>query len=450
MNEVANSKAQATGDHGSPGGVAVSSELSGADAKSCIVDTMRQWCLQSFGSRLQAIVLTGSLARNEATWQQTGNGLQFLSDAEFMVIMRDKEEIPSAAQVTLICRGAEEELRNRGVLCNLSFGAVHESFLLNLGTTIFGYELLTCGQVVYGDPDILSKVDGIPNVSHEDAWRMLANRTVELLEIVPELVDSEEPLSEAAQYRVTKLYCDMATSVLPFKQEFVAGYQARADRLCDLHAHGLLSDLPFDVDSFVNLVRRCTRYKILHCWDGGSPFTRKDSVQVAITALRSLWTWELAQIHGTAMTTPEALLQLHMRRQRLKDRLRGWAFVVRRRGLLDSLRHGWRWFGLMRLASPRYCVYAAGLNVVSTFEFPGSSRATCGSVATSPEDAQLKTGNSKLETALNQLETRNSKLEPVLNWLPIVNFAARTAPDEKDITQAILSNYREFLMETRA
>jgi hypothetical protein len=430
--------------------VAVSSELSGADAKSCIDDTMRRWCLQSFGSRLQAIVLTGSLARNEATWQQTGNGLQFLSDAEFMVIIRDKQEIPSAAQVTLICRGAEEELRNRGVVCKLSFGAVHESFLLNWGATIFGHELLTCGEVVYGDPDILrNKVQSPPNVSLEDAWRMLANRTVELLDIVPELVDGEEPLSEAAQYRVTKLYCDMATSVLPFKQEFVAGYQARADRLCALHAHGLLSDLPFDVDWFVNLVRRCTRYKILHCWDGDSPFTRKDSVQVAIAALRSLWAWELAQIHGSTMTTPDALLQLHVRKQRLKDRLRGWAFVVRRRGTLDSLRHGWRWLGLMRLASPRYCVYAAGLSAVSSFEFQVSSQTTCGSVLNS-ESHQLETGNSKLETALNQLETRNWKLETASNWLPMANFAVRTMPDEKDVAQAILWNYREFLVETRA
>jgi hypothetical protein len=389
---------------------------------------MRQWCLQTLGPRLKALVLTGSLARDEATWQPTDQGIRFLSDAEFMVIVEDKAEIPTPEMVTLICSGAEEELRNQGVLCKLSFGAVRESFLLNLGETIFGYELLTCGEVVYGDPDILLKKGrGDPSVSREDAWRMLANRTIELLEIVPELVDDRALLSEAAQYRLTKLYCDMATSILVFKQQFVAGYRARATKLGELHAHGLLSDLPLDGDWFAGLVRRCTDYKISHAWDGPSPFSTPDSVQQAVSALRSLWTWELAQMHGTTMPSLDAMLRLHMRKQKLKHRLRGWAFVVRRRGMLDSLRHGWRWLRLLRLASPRYCVYAAGLHAVLSFEFPVSSTA-----------------------GLGQLETWNSKLATVSNWLPIANFSVRSAPDEKDVAEAILWNYREFLVETRA
>ena len=429
MNEVANSAGQMPGSHSAAGGVALSSGSRDSDAKSRISDTMGRWCSQSLGPRLKAIVLTGSLARNEATWQQTDHGVQFLSDAEFIVIVKDKEALPSPELVTLICRGAEEELRNQGVLCKLSFGAVRESFLLSLGDTIFGHELLTCGEVVYGDRDIL-KVRGAGHVSQEDAWRMLANRTVELLEIVPELLDGVAQLSEAAQYRLTKLYCDMATSILVFKQEFVAGYQARANKLCDVHAHGLLSDLPFDADWFVAMVRRCTDYKISHSWDGASPFARPESVQQAVTVLCSLWTWELAQMHGNAMSTPEAMLRLHMQQQALKDRLRGWAFVVRRRGMRDSLRHGWRWLRLLCSASPRYCVYAAGLHAVSGFEFPVSSASD--------------------SAGLGQLETWNSKLEAVSRWLPIANFSVRTAPDDKDIAEAILWNYREFLVETRA
>jgi hypothetical protein len=398
---------------------------------------MRQWCLETLGPRLKALVLTGSLARDEATWRQTDHGMHFLSDAEFMVIVEDKAEIPAPEQVTLICSGAEEELRNQGVLCKLSFGAVHESFLLNLGETIFGYELLACGEVVYGDPDILlKKARGDASVSREDAWRMLANRTIELLEIAPELGDGRALLSEAAQYRLTKLYCDMATSILVFKQQFIAGYRARATKLGELHAHGLLSDLPLDGDWFVALVRRCTDYKISHSWDGDSPFVRRDSVEQAIAVLRSLWAWELAQMHGAAMTSPDDMLRVHMRKQKLRDRLRGWAFVVRRRGTLDSVRHGWQWLRLLRLASPRYCVYAAGLNAVSSFEFPVSSEGMPGPAHDSPTPRQL--------------ETRNSRLETALNWLPIANFSVRTAPDEKDVAEKILSNYREFLVETRA
>ncbi len=431
MNEVANSEGRISANHPPAGVVALSSGPRGADAGACIADTMRRWCVQSLGTRVEAIVLTGSLARNEATWQQTDHGVQFLSDAEFMVIVKGKGEIPSPPLVTLICRGAEEELRNHGVLCKLSFGAVHEPFLLNLGATIFGYELLTCGQVIYGDPGILlNKAGSVAGVSQEDAWRMLANRTVELLEIVPELLENPGQLSEAAQYRLTKLYCDMATSVLAFKHEFIAGYQARADKLCDLQAQGRLSDLPFGADWFVDMVRRCTEYKIRHCWDGASPFTSRDSVQQAIAALRSLWVWELGQMHGITSSSPDALLKLHMQKQKLEDRLRGWAYVAKRRGMLDSLRHNWRWLRLLRFASPRYCVYAAGLDAVSSLESPVSSAARCAD--------------------MGRLETWNSKLEAVSHWLPIADFPVRTAPDERDIAEAILWNYREFLVETRA
>ena len=133
---------------------------------------------------------------------------------------------------------------------------------------------------------------------------------------------------------------------------------------------------------------------------------------------------------GVEMSSPDAMLRLHMRKQHLKERLRGWAFVVRRRGMVDSLRRGWRWLRLSRFASPRYCVYAAGLNAGSSFEY-SVSRAT----------------NS---TGLGQLETWNSKLKSVSSWLPIANFPARTAPDGRDIAEAILWNYHEFVVETRA
>jgi len=426
-----NSDERVSSSHSTAGGLAVSSAPRDTGAKSRIADTMRRWCLQTLGVRLKAVVLTGSLARNEATWQPTGDAISFLSDAEFVVIVDDKEEIPSPALIMLITKGAEEELRNYGVLCKLSFAAVHESFLLDLDETIFGYELLSCGEVVYGDPAILRSKAGLATrINQEDAWRMLANRTVELLEIVPEFVNGPDRLSEAAQYRLTKLYCDMATSVLAFKQQFTPGYQARAGKLCDLHTRSRLSDLPFDGDWFVDMVRRCTGYKVGLGWQGDSPVASPHSVRVAVAALRSLWTWELAQMHATEMTSPETMLKLHMQKQKLQDRLRGWAFVVRRRGMLDSLRHGWRWLRLSRLASPRYCVYAAALHAVSRFEFQVSSTAN--------------------PAGLSRLETRNLKLGAMLNWLPIPNLSVRTVPDEKDIAEAILWNYREFLVETRA
>jgi hypothetical protein len=397
-----------------------------AEAKFYIGDTMRRWCFQSLGPALKAVILTGSLARNEATWRQAESGMQFLSDAEFIVIFKEKHELPSPALVTLICHAAEEDLRNQGVLCKVSFSAAYESYLLELGETVFGYELLNCGEVLYGEPDILlSKTrDAGVQISEEDGWRLLANRTLELLEIVPELLTGKPELSEAAQYRLTKLYCDMATSILVFKHQFVTGYQSRAEALRSLHECGLLSELPFDVDGFVRMVGRCTAYKIQQVWDGPSPFATRDSVQEAVVILRSLWAWELGQMNVIARSAPETALRLHMRNQDSRARLRGWAFVARRRGVLDFFRHGWQWLQLARVASPRYCVYAATLSFWSN----------------------TKTGVA-LETAI---ESSGSGEFETRQWLPIGRPLGGNSTDAADLASAILWNYREFLVETNA
>jgi hypothetical protein len=419
-----------------------------AKAKFYIGDTMRRWCLQSLGTGLKAVILTGSLARNEATWRQAESGMQFLSDAEFIVIFKERHELPSAALVTLICNGAEEELRNQGVLCKLSFSAAYESYLLELGETVFGYELLNCGEVLYGDPDILlSKTRNTDiQISEEDGWRLLANRTLELLEIVPELLGDNEQLSEAAQYRLTKLYCDMATSILVFKHQFVSGYQGRSEALHGLQQRGLLSDLPFDIDGFVRRVAQCTEYKIHQVWDGPSPFLTRDSVQEAVGILRLLWAWELAQMGGVARSSPETVRRLHMRNQDLKTRLRGWAFVMRRRGVLDCLRYGWRWLHLMRISSPRYCVYAATLGfwrsletAVSSFGFQVSSEASSKTTTEAPASSGFEHRDSKLET-----------LDSARNWLPIGSPFGGASTSVNDLAKAILWNYQEFLVETTA
>jgi len=78
--------------------------------------------------------------------------------------------------------------------------------------------------VLYGDPELL--LSRAPRadiqVTLEDGWRMLANRTVELLEILPELAAGKALLSDAAQYRLTKLYLDPG--------DLAAGLQARIRR----------------------------------------------------------------------------------------------------------------------------------------------------------------------------------------------------------------------------
>ena len=386
-----------------------------------IADAMRRWCFQVWGPNLKAVILTGSLARNEATFREEDGVVHFLSDAEFVVILHDRAELPPKQTSLLICRGAEDELRNQGVECKLDLGAVRESYLSNLGETIFGYELLTCGEVVYGDPEIVLARARIATrkISLEDGWRLLANRTVELLEILPELSAGGAFLSEGAQYRLTKLYLDMATSLLVFKREFVAGYTARAQALCELRERDTLGDLPFNADRFIEIVRRCAAYKITSMWAGDSPFAERECVGRAIADLLNLWSWELARMNGVETDSPDVLLSVHMRRQRMRARLRGWLYAVRREGPGASLRYTMSWLRLSRWASPRYCVYRAALNVWMNLSINGAD--------------ELKVDGSAARV-----------------WLPVPEPDLEGKHILAGLVDAILWNYHEFLVGTRS
>ena len=320
-----------------------------ARAKFLIANAMRRWCIQSLGPRLKAVILTGSLARDEATFLQAGGRVHFLSDAEFILILQDRTQLPEEETITLICRAAEDELRNLNVVCKLSLGAAHESYLSRLGGTIFGYELLTCGEVVYGNCDLIATQgeQASRNISREDAWRLLANRAVELLNILPE-VTARGMLSDAAQYRLIKLYLDMAASLLVFKGEFVAGYRARTEKLRELQAQGNLADLPLETDQFVQIVQRCTEFKIKNAWPGNSLFVSGDFLKHAVSDLCLLWSWELAkmnaaEVHDSGCRAPDPHAP-----QPLSARLRGWLYAARREGAGRSLSHLARWLRLMR------------------------------------------------------------------------------------------------------
>lgn len=150
-------------------------------------------------------------------------------------------------------------------------------------------------------------------------------------------------------------------------------------------------------------------------------------------------------MHGIEMSSPRSMHRLHMQRQSWKDRMRGWAFVVRRRGALDTVRHVWRWLHLLRLASPRYCVYAAALAYWSNLEM-AVPRVECPVSSGTPEQTP--------KDLIAEFEILNLKLgttfETTRNWLPISSPFADPAVSTSDLAKAILWNYQEFLVETTA
>jgi hypothetical protein len=295
---------------------------------------------------LRAIVLNGSLARGEGTWMQG----RLVSDAEFLAVFEDRAALPGPDHIDKLSCAIEAEL---GIHAVISPVPLH--YLRSLEPHLFAYELRIHGRVLWGEDRILALVppfepDRIPL---DDAFRLLSNRMIELLEAL--CVEGNE---EIASYRALKLVLDMGTSYLLFEDTYRPSYRARAARLQVL-ARAKKDGCPF-LPVLARRVAHATRVKL---GETGSGF---DLTPEIVDEVRELWRWELEQLtrlHGAA--SDRDLLRQWMRSQPWAARMRGWASLFRRCGFrpLAHFRFG---------ASPRSLVYAATAELF--FALPGASR----------------------------------------------------------------------------
>ncbi|HEX9868067.1 MAG TPA: hypothetical protein VGC99_05630 [Candidatus Tectomicrobia bacterium] len=357
--------------------------------KSAICEQTTRRCLEHFGGTLRAIILTGSLARDEATFVEEGNGWSLLGDVEFVLIFDEGAPLPPVPGIDLLREKIEEGLLQQNIRGHVSLSAVYPAFLRRLRPRIFAYELRTCGQVVWGDRQILFLIPifSPSDIPLEDAWRLLCNRMVELLEVADELAGTPATLSWRVYYRTVKLYLDMATSYLVFVGAYEPTYRGRAEKLYLLADSATPGDaLPFPLADFAERVIACTQAKLLG--PRSSPLLpfevrEKDKVALpldgggegwgwpgkgpgmafweeAVAYARSLWRWELARLTGEeGQQADSVLMKSWMQRQPFHHRLRGWLYVLRQRGWHRSWRDWPRWGRRGWQASPRYLVYAA-------------------------------------------------------------------------------------------
>ena len=119
-------------------------------------------CRETFGTHLRAVVLTGSLARNEESYIYHEGKAILQSDVEALVVLHDDAPLPSRQASRSLCQLAGEFLAARGVSVEVSLSVVHGAYLRHLPPHIYSYELRSCGVVLFGEPTILSL---IPNLS---------------------------------------------------------------------------------------------------------------------------------------------------------------------------------------------------------------------------------------------------------------------------------------------
>ncbi len=387
-------------------------------AKAIICEEAARASTARFGAALRAGVLTGSLARDEATFIDEGAHWSLLGDADFFLVFQDRAHLPSPPAIEAVKQEVERILYRKGFLASVGLAPVHGSYFRKLPPHIAAYELLTCGRVVWGDRDVLSLVPRFApaEISLEDAWRLLANRIIEQLEAVASVDQPGDALSRDAQYCTVKLYLDMATSYLVFAGRYLPTYRGREQALRHLAEDAFAqADSPFPLRPFADRVSACTQFKL-----EGRPILEppRDLWEDAVHFAHLLWRWELMRLTGEASQMSDSELMFRwMQRQPVKARIRGWASVLRRCGWHRSWRQWPRWVRLGWRASPRYWVYSVATEVF--FRLPHLLLRECG--------RQESDFDSKpLVARLPFLDQPNQQLGPRawqrLSWLTSLNY----------------------------
>lgn len=316
-----------------------------------------------FGSGLRAVILTGSLSREEATMLAKDGGWQFLSDAEFLVLFHERFRLPSAADMLSAGTQAEAALAERNVQCHISSSACHVDYLSDLRPHIFAYELHECGDVVWGDRSVLQSIRGFStaDIPLEDGWRLLSNRMVEHVEGFAAWERFSPGIQGKSFYNTVKLCLDAATSLLLFAGCYEPTYRRRAERLRELSRDQneiQKLSLPFSLQEFAELVSFCTSRKLSperESWNE-APWAFWEK---AVGCAAQLWDWELARMTGISTPLSSEELMAHWTKsQSLIRNLRGWSYVLRRSPWQASLVSWPRWSWQALQGSPRYRVYA--------------------------------------------------------------------------------------------
>jgi hypothetical protein len=407
-----------------PHPVQIGADVDSADLVTSVAREVVCAVVRRFKPQLRALVLTGSMARQEATFVKVSGGWAALGDCESLLVFEPHEALPDSTQVADLQQEIELRLKQLGMACPIGLSAVHPRYLGNLQPHIYGYELRTCGHVVWGDAGILALIPPFEPcaIPREDAWRMLCNRMIEQLAATGEGHQPEDALPTPAGYKTIKLCLDLATSLLLFCDEYAPTYQARCARLQRL-AEKLpaMEDLPFPLQPFAALVEKATHWKLFPAPRArdAAPSLRPRVWDYA----RRLWRWELLRLTGAPEELSNAcLVRCWMRFQPLPQRLRGWASLARRQGWLASWRDWPHWAHLGVQGSPRHWIYMAGGELF--FRLP-SLRDEGG------------------ETCPHH------DLQTWRKWLPVQpERAADKKYSWRQLASEIGWNYRRFLMET--
>ncbi len=318
---------------------------------------------RQFGQNIRALVLTGSLARDEGSFLRIGERWRLLGDAEFLLILHDGAALVSDHDFRATAQAVEQRLGQQGIECRIDLSAAHREYLRRMRPHIFAYELRACGKVLWGEPATLSAIPSFAarDIPKEDAWWLLCNRIIEQLTWLAEL---HAGAADANLYGIQKFYLELATSLLVFLDEYEPGYGGRASKLTEL-ARRADVDAPFPLQEFATLVAQYTEFKLRPEAGPGASATSEESLirewLKPIPYARKLWQWEVRRLLGERglEDSTEVLAAGLLRQQKVSDKIRGWLSVLRapdaRVNAATIATLARRWLA----GTPRYLTYAA-------------------------------------------------------------------------------------------
>jgi hypothetical protein len=348
----------------------IASDRNSAQLKAAICQEVVRSAVRHYSGSLRAIVLTGSLARNEASFRCSEGICEVLGDAEFFLVFEGPVKLPAAASIELLRRDLEAGYARNGIALHIGLSPVRPAYFRKLPPHIFTYELRIWGEVLWGDSRILSLIPQFPaaRIERADAWHLLNNRILELLEVSALLSTPEDTLPRDVSYRTVKLYLDIATSFLVFREAYEPSYADRAkaiERLAE--SERLCAKGPFpSLKAFSECVQHYTDLKL----NGTGTRVDFNSWRQAIDCADLLWHWELQRLCGPVpQITDIDLLRCWAKRQPMLARARGWLYVLRTCGWHRSWRQWHHWVRFVWQTSPRYLTYAAGSDLL--FRLPG-------------------------------------------------------------------------------
>lgn len=313
----------------------------------------------------RGLLLTGSVARGESVWQRHAGHWRLCGDIDLIAISRDPHQ--AAVCRPALHRALATALERESLQAELSLSAGGIGFLERLPPSIFSFELLTVGEVLWGERTLLNHVPRCPitAIPREDAWRLLNNRIVELVAAL-----AEGP-GAAAVLAMDKLYLDMTASWLLFAGGYALDSGTRlhqAEQLQDLHPEAV----PWPrASSWLPRLRAATALRA-PAWrtpdpaaaagsklpagaapaDNTPPRSATALIREAASDARDLWRWELNRLGRKSLAQ-------HARSRPAGPGAAAWlAAAGAAGGLATRLRCAAQVLAAPT-ASPRYRVYAA-------------------------------------------------------------------------------------------